>query len=122
MSRLRKALQMAPKGRKTRFLVLRCGIAVVTGLAIVTIITMGLIVASDADETWHPEMANYAIRFPEDEEMLADLSSRILEQAAESADRAVEEGLADIAPAAGDAVDVDNDSILPPPPVLPEEE
>lgn len=95
-------LQKAAKGRSAGFMALRCGIAVVTGLLIVTIITMSLFIISDADEP-APEMAFHTIRFPEDEAMLKDLSSRILEQALAREDEGVA-SLANIQPAAGDDV------------------
>lgn len=92
-------LQKAVKGRSAGFMAMRCGFAVVTGLLIVTIITMSLFVISDADDA-APEMAFHTIRFPEDEEMLKDLSARILQQAQAREEEGIAT-LADIQPAAG---------------------
>lgn len=95
MSLFKKAVE----GRSAGFMAMRCGFAVVIGMAIVTIVSMGLIVISDADEP-APEMAFHTIRFPEDEAMLKDLSSRILQQAQAREDEGIA-SLADIQPAAG---------------------
>lgn len=68
------------KARSAASLMLRCSGAVFTGLMIVTVITMGLMVISDADEP-AIKTSSYTIRFPEDEAMLKDLSKQLLKQA-----------------------------------------
>lgn len=81
------------KARMAASLMLRCSGAVFTGLLIVTVITMGLMVISDADEPV-TKSASYTISFPEDEQMLKDLSRQLLKQAEADA-------LTDIEPASG---------------------
>ncbi len=60
-------------------LMLRCSGALLTGLAIVTVITMSLVVMSDADEL-PTKTAFYNIEFPEDEAALDKLSEQLARQ------------------------------------------
>lgn len=75
-------------------LMLRCSGALLTGLAIVTVITMSLVVMSDADEM-PTKTAFYNIEFPEDEAALDRLSAQLARET--QADE-----LNEIEPAAGD--------------------
>ncbi len=81
------------KARKSAALMLRCSGAVMTGLLVVSVVTMGLMVLSGADEP-AAKTAAYTINFPEDEQMLKDLSRQLLKQAEAAA-------LNDVEPAAG---------------------
>lgn len=74
-------------------LMLRCSGAVFTGLLIVSVITLGLLVISGAEEA-PVKTASYTIQFPEDEQMLKDLSRQLIKQAELDA-------LSDIEPASG---------------------
>lgn len=58
---------------------LRCSGAVFSGLLAVAVITMGLMIISDADEP-PAETAAYTISFPEDEQMLKDLSLQLMRE------------------------------------------
>ena len=80
-------------------LMLRCSGALLTGLAIVTVITMSLVVMSDADEL-PTKTAFYNIEFPEDEAALDKLSTQLARET--QADE-----LNEIEPAAGDAAPED---------------
>ncbi len=80
-------------------LMLRCSGALLTGLAIVTVITMSLVVMSDADEL-PTKTAFYNIEFPEDEAALNRLSDQLARQS--EADE-----LNEIEPAAGDVATED---------------
>ncbi len=80
-------------------LMLRCSGALLTGLAIVTVITMSLVVMSDADEM-PTKTAFYNIEFPEDEAALDKLSDQLARQT--EADE-----LNEIEPAAGDVTSED---------------
>lgn len=84
---------------KTLFngMTLRCVGAVSIGLAVVLTIATGLIVltANAAEESSAPaELAAFNLRFPEDEQMLKDLSAQILSDAGH--------GLNEVQPAGGD--------------------
>jgi len=85
--------KQALKARKAAAFTLRCSGAVFTGLLIVAVITMGLLVISDADQP-ATRTASYTISFPEDEQMLKDLSLQLLKQAEADA-------LTNIEPASG---------------------
>ena len=85
--------QQILKARKSAALMLRCSGAVMTGLLVVSVITMGLMVLGGADEP-ATKTAAYTINFPEDEQMLKDLSRQLLKQAEADA-------LNDVEPAAG---------------------
>lgn len=74
-------------------LMLRCSGAVFTGLLIVSVITLGLLVISGGEEA-PVKTASYTIQFPEDEQMLKDLSRQLIKQAELDA-------LSDIEPASG---------------------
>ncbi len=81
-------------------LTLRCLGAIGVGLAIVIGITTGLLMISgEGDGTGTTRVAAYTLKFPEDEQMLKDLSAQILKESnlASSAKKA-----ADTEPAAGD--------------------
>ncbi|MDF3025143.1 MAG: hypothetical protein K0R10_2504 [Alphaproteobacteria bacterium] len=80
-------------------LMLRCSGALLTGLAIVTVITMSLVVMSDADEM-PAKTAFYNIEFPEDEAALERLSTQLARET--EADE-----LNEIEPAAGDVTTED---------------
>jgi hypothetical protein len=80
-------------------LMLRCSGALLTGLAIVTVITMSLVVMSDAEEL-PTNTAFYHIEFPEDEAALEKLSTQLARET--QADE-----LDEIEPAAGDVVSED---------------
>ena len=80
-------------------LMLRCSGALLTGLAIVTVITMSLVVMSDADEM-PAKTAFYNIEFPEDEAALERLSTQLARET--EADE-----LNEIEPAAGDTTSED---------------
>lgn len=80
-------------------LMLRCSGALLTGLAIVTVITMSLVVMSDADEL-PTKTAFYNIEFPEDEAALDKLSTQLARET--QADE-----LNEIEPAAGDVTGED---------------
>jgi hypothetical protein len=81
-------------------LTLRCIGALCMGLAVVLSIAAGLLVltANAAEESPAPaEMAAFNLRFPEDEQMLKDLSAEILRDAALADGRDLNE----VQPAAG---------------------
>lgn len=63
-------------------LTMRCLGAIGVGLAIVIVITTGLIVISgDSENSASTRSAAYTLKFPEDEQMLKDLSAQILKEA-----------------------------------------
>lgn len=100
------------KARKTAGLMMRCTGAVATGLLMVTVITLGLLVLGDGDEP-QVKTASYTIPFPEDEQMLKDLSRQLVRQAtADAVRRAADEDLDNIEPAAGgdDGADGEEDA------------
>ena len=88
-------------GKRFGGLTLRCVGAVGIGLAFVIAITTGLLVMSgDSESSPSAKMAVYTLQFPEDEQMLKDLSAQIVKEA----DLATQaRAYADIEPAAGDA-------------------
>lgn len=88
-------------GKRFGGLTLRCLGAVGIGLAFVIVITTGLLVMSgDSETSPSAKMAVYTLQFPEDEQMLKDLSAQIVKEA----DLASQAKLyADIEPAAGGA-------------------
>ncbi|TAL29664.1 MAG: hypothetical protein EPN97_13175 [Alphaproteobacteria bacterium] len=87
-------------GKRFGGLTLRCLGAVGIGLAFVIVITAGLLVMSGESETGpSAQLAAYTLQFPEDEQMLKDLSAQIVKDA-EIASQA--KAYADIEPAAGD--------------------
>lgn len=62
-------------------LTLRCLGAIGVGLAFVIVITTGLILISGDSETGAAaRTASYTMKFPEDEQMLKDLSAQILKE------------------------------------------
>jgi hypothetical protein len=82
-------------------LTLRCLGAVGVGLAFVIAITTGLLVMSGESETSpSAQLAGYTLEFPEDEQMLKDLSAQIVKDA-EIASKA--KAYAEIEPASGGA-------------------
>lgn len=90
------------RARKTAGLMMRCTGAVATGLLMVTVVTLGLLVLGDGDEP-QVKTASYTMPFPEDEQMLKELSRQLVRQAtADAVRRAADEGLDDIEPASGD--------------------
>jgi hypothetical protein len=78
-------------------LMLRCSGALLTGLAIVTVITMSLVVMSDADEM-PAKTAFYNIEFPEDEAALDKLSEQLARQNAADELNEIEPAAGDVAP------------------------
>ena len=85
-----------------RGLTLRCLGAVGVGLAIVTIITTGLLILSGESETGPATRTSaYTLKFPEDEQMLKDFSAQILKDANQASPG---DAYADIQPAGGDTV------------------
>jgi hypothetical protein len=70
---------MTVSGKRFHGLTLRCFGAIGVGLAIVALITVGLLVVSGESETGpSTRTAAYTLKFPEDEQMLKDLSAQIL--------------------------------------------
>lgn len=90
-----------PESRKVLHgLTLRCIGAIGIGLAAVIGITIGLIaISSDSDNDVSSQSAAYTLKFPEDEQMLKDLSAQILKDA--KVTRGAKEA-ADVEPASGD--------------------
>jgi hypothetical protein len=87
-------------GKRFRGLTLRCLGAVGVGLAFVIAITTGLLVMSGESETSPSgQLAAYTLQFPEDEQMLKDLSAQIVKDAEIASQAKV---YADIEPAASD--------------------
>jgi hypothetical protein len=98
---------MAISDSQKRFhgLTLRCLGAIGIGLAFVIAITTGLIVISgDSENEIHARTAAYTLKFPEDEQMLKDLSAQILRDSAKPSKTGT---AADIEPAAGDKTPAD---------------
>ncbi len=89
----------------------RCAVSVSLGLATVAIITMGLIVVSGADLPAEQATTVPSLRFAEDEQMLKDLSTKIMR---DSDSR----NLADIEPAAGGDTVADENLLAPPQKVM----
>lgn len=79
-------------------LTLRCVGALGVGLAVVIAITGGLLfISGDGDNASSTRVAAYTLKFPEDEQMLKDLSAQILKDS----NLASAKKAADIQPAAG---------------------
>lgn len=88
-------------GKRFGGLTLRCLGAVGIGLAFVIVITTGLLVMSGESETSpSAKVAAYTLKFPEDEQMLKDLSAQIVKDSDLASDA---KAYADLEPAAGDA-------------------
>jgi hypothetical protein len=88
--------------KKACGITLRCCGAVVTGCAVVCTMVIGLAVLGGRDDAPRAHMAQYKIRFPENEQMLKDMSDKLMREAhATTPATTGDEPLQDIQPAAG---------------------